>query len=41
MRLKAQLEGEGLFDRAANALPLQPRGIGLITSLGQLPCTMW
>lgn len=35
LRLKAQLEGEGLFDpRRKRTLPLQPRGIGLITSLG-------
>lgn len=35
MRLKAQLEGEGLFhaDRK-RALPVMPRGIGLVTSLG-------
>ena len=35
LRLKAQLEGEGLFDpRRKRTLPVQPRGIGLITSLG-------
>lgn len=35
LRLKAQLEGEGLFDpRHKRPLPVQPRGIGLITSLG-------
>ena len=35
LRLKAQLEDEGLFDpRRKRPLPLQPRGIGLITSLG-------
>lgn len=34
LRLKAQLEGEGLFDpRRKRTLPVQPRGIGLITSL--------
>ena len=35
LRLKAQLEAEGLFDAARKrALPLMPRGIGLVTSLG-------
>ena len=35
LRLKAQLEGEGLFEpRRKRTLPVQPRGIGLITSLG-------
>ena len=35
LRLKAQLEDEGLFDpRRKRTLPVQPRGIGLITSLG-------
>ena len=35
LRLKAQLEGEGLFNpRRKRTLPVQPRGIGLITSLG-------
>jgi exodeoxyribonuclease VII large subunit len=35
VRLKAQLEAEGLFDTARKRpLPLQPRGIGLVTSLG-------
>ncbi len=35
LRLKAKLEGEGLFDPAAKrALPLLPRGIGVVTSLG-------
>ena len=35
LRLKAQLEDEGLFDpRRKRPLPVQPRGIGLITSLG-------
>jgi len=35
LRLKAGLEAEGLFDPARKRpLPLQPRGIGLVTSLG-------
>lgn len=35
LRLKAQLEAEGLFDGARKRpLPLQPRGIGLVTSPG-------
>lgn len=35
LRLKAQLDAEGLFDTARKRpLPLQPRGIGLVTSLG-------
>ena len=35
LRLKARLESEGLFDAARKrALPLMPRGIGLVTSLG-------
>jgi exodeoxyribonuclease VII large subunit len=35
LRLKAQLEAEGLFDPARKrALPLSPRGIGVVTSLG-------
>ena len=35
LRLKAQLDAEGLFDPARKRpLPLQPRGIGLVTSLG-------
>lgn len=35
LRLKARLEAEGLFDAARKrALPTQPRGIGVVTSLG-------
>ena len=35
LRLKAQLEAEGLFEAARKrALPLLPRGIGIVTSLG-------
>ena len=35
LRLKAQLETEGLFDMARKrALPAQPRGIAVVTSLG-------
>ena len=35
LRLKAQLEAEGLFDMARKrALPALPRGIGVVTSLG-------
>lgn len=35
LRIKAQLEAEGLFDSARKrALPLMPRGIGVVTSLG-------
>jgi len=35
LRLKAQLEAEGLFDAARKRpLPLMPRGIGLVTSPG-------
>jgi exodeoxyribonuclease VII large subunit len=35
VRLKAQLESEGLFDTARKrAPPMSPRGIGLVTSLG-------
>lgn len=35
LRLKAQLEAEGLFDAARKrALPAMPRGIGLVTSMG-------
>ena len=35
LRLKAQLEAEGLFDSARKrALPVMPRGIGVVTSLG-------
>jgi len=35
LKLKAKLEAEGLFDAARKReLPLQPRGIGLVTSLG-------
>ena len=35
LRLKAKLEAEGLFDAGRKrALPAQPRGIGVVTSLG-------
>ena len=35
LKLKAQLESEGLFDAARKrALPAMPRGIGIVTSLG-------
>src|SRR5690606_35506152 len=35
LRLKAPLEAEGMFDGSRRRpLPLQPRGIGLVTSLG-------
>lgn len=35
LRLKAKLEADGLFDTARKrALPLMPRGIGLVTSAG-------
>ena len=35
LRLKAQLESEGLFDAARKRpLPVMPRGIGVVTSLG-------
>ena len=35
LRLKAQLESEGLFDAARKRdLPAMPRGIGIVTSLG-------
>lgn len=35
LRLKAQLEAEGLFDAARKRpLPVMPRGIGVVTSLG-------
>jgi exodeoxyribonuclease VII large subunit len=35
LRLKAQLESEGLFDPARKRdIPVAPRGIGLVTSLG-------
>ena len=35
LKVKAKLEAEGLFDGARKrAVPLQPRGIGIVTSLG-------
>jgi exodeoxyribonuclease VII large subunit len=35
LKLKAQLESEGLFDTARKrTLPISPRGIGVVTSLG-------
>ena len=35
LRVKAQLEAEGLFDAARKrSLPVMPRGIGVVTSLG-------
>jgi exodeoxyribonuclease VII large subunit len=35
LKLKARLEAEGLFDAARKrALPIMPRGIGVVTSLG-------
>ncbi len=35
LKLKAQLEAEGLFDASRKrAIPIAPRGIGLVTSLG-------
>jgi exodeoxyribonuclease VII large subunit len=35
LRLKAQLEAEGLFEAARKrAIPIAPRGIGVVTSLG-------
>ena len=35
LRVKAQLEAEGLFDAARKrTLPIMPRGIGVVTSLG-------
>ena len=35
LQLKAKLEGEGLFDQSRKRpLPLMPRGIGVVTSLG-------
>jgi len=35
LRLKSRLEGEGLYDSARKrGLPLMPRGIGVVTSLG-------
>lgn len=42
LQLKARLEAEGLFDPARKrALPVMPRAIGLVTSLGRRRCMMW
>lgn len=42
LRIKAELEAQGLFD-AARKRPLTPfpRGLGLVSSLGRQPCAMW